>query len=120
MYHITHIKQVLMLTKNLWASQPRDVPLALRHWITETGSFIKHLQTYGIHNPIIQVLQEQYTFPTQDERKLLHLSFRKKVLIREVLIHSQDHQWMYARTVFPMSTLTGPNQPLAHLKNRSI
>jgi chorismate--pyruvate lyase len=92
----------------------------LKTWLLHPGSFVERLKNHGVKSPKIQVIQQQWQLPHADERQELALNFRTNVLIREVLIKSDDIVWMFARTVFPRATLSGKYRQLAHLKTKSL
>lgn len=93
---------------------------SLADWLRDPGSFMQRLKNYGIAAARIQVLKQGWGFPTLAERKILNIPDRHYALVREVLIDSVQGKWMFARTVFPASTLTGSEQQFARLKNRSL
>lgn len=96
------------------------LPANLRAWLLHPGSFMHRLRQQGAVNPRIQLLQQSWQLPEPDERQLLGLAFRTYAFVREVLIISAKEKWMYGRSVFPRRTLTGKQQQLARLKNRSL
>ncbi len=104
----------------LWKIQEAEIPGPFRVWVGFSGSFMQRLVQQGINNARIQVLQEGFACPETEERKLLGIEDRKHALVREVLIVSVGKQWMFARTVIPRTTLTGEQQQLAQLKDRSL
>jgi chorismate--pyruvate lyase len=95
-------------------------PSALIDWLLERGSFMARLRAHGVKEPRVEVLSQTWEFPTLDEKQILDIPPRVYALVREVLIVSDKKQWMFARTVFPVNTLTGQQQQLARLKNRSL
>ena len=102
------------------ASTIKELPNVLGDWILYPGSFMKRLQRYGAESPRIQLLRQAWQFPAPGEKAELGMTERAYALIREVLIQSEGKKWMYARTVFPRSTLTGKQLCLARLKTRSL
>jgi chorismate--pyruvate lyase len=97
-----------------------QIPENLKEWLLYAGSFIQRLKQHGIPSPKVQVINQSWQTPHADEREILNLAPRSYALVREVLIYSQEAQWMLARTVFPKKTLTGAERRLKHLKNRSL
>ncbi len=95
------------------------IPPKLRDWLAHPGSFMQRLQQHA-EGSRIQVLQQNWQLPEASERHLLSMPFRAYAFIREVLILNADKKWMFARTVFPRSTLTGQHKKLLRLKNRSL
>jgi chorismate--pyruvate lyase len=105
-----------------YQSFPRtDLPSAeLMEWLLDPGSFIQRLKQYHIAEPQVHVLLQEWESLPTDERALLAVPESESGLVREVLIDSEEGQWMFARTVFPAATLTGKERELAHLQNRSL
>jgi chorismate--pyruvate lyase len=95
-------------------------PAELVDWLLDPGSFIQRLKHYHIAKPRVHVLSQRWEMLPLDERKLLHVPERQYGLVREVLIDSSEGQWMFARTIFPATTLTGKDRMLARLKSRSL
>ncbi|OAI48794.1 hypothetical protein AYO45_04035 [Gammaproteobacteria bacterium SCGC AG-212-F23] len=89
------------------------VPEKLQTWLTYTGSFMERLKAHAIVDTKISVLNQGWEKANSDEINFLQTD--EKTLIREVLIGNQTNLWMYARSVFPESTLTEQEQSLAHL-----
>ncbi len=106
--------------QNYNRSQHAMLDPALKEWLLYSGSFMQRLQDSGIREPSVEVLGQKWQFATSDEKNLLNVSTRTYVLVRDVIIKSQEAVWMVARTVFPAQTLTGKERQLAHLKNRSL
>jgi chorismate lyase len=92
----------------------------LTTWLLCASSFMQRLKNHGIANARIQVLRENWCMPALDECLKLNIPSRRFALVREVLIDSDEGQWMYARTVIPQTTLTGKERRLRLLKNRSL
>lgn len=92
----------------------------LSGWLADSGSFMQRLERYGVHDAQIRVLKEGWRVPRIEECQRLGLEEGQTAWIREVLIHSEHKQWMFARTVIPKATLTGEELQLRHLKNRAL
>jgi chorismate--pyruvate lyase len=97
-----------------------QIPPALKPWIIYPGSFMGRLRDFNIMDAEITVVIQDWFIPEEDERKLLNLPEGASALIREVLIASPKHPWMYARTIFPRETLTENEEKLAHLDKRAL
>lgn len=93
---------------------------ALRDWLLHPGSFMQRLRDFGVEHTRIEVLQQDWQFPENDEQEKLNISSASDVFVREVLILNEDKMWMFARTVIPRATLTGKLHQLAQLKNRAL
>ena len=92
----------------------------LQRLLTDGGSLIKRLQAEGIKQPTINLLNQRWCYPAQDERMHLAISSRRYILEREVLIESEGTPLVFARTVFPAQTLTGKEKMLGKLGTRSL
>jgi chorismate--pyruvate lyase len=105
-----------------WQTCPKmiEIPQYLTHWLLYSGSFMQRLKQHDINETHVTVLKQGWQYPAHDEKAYLNILPRQYVLIREVLICSQEKKWMYARTILPQHTLTGKQQCLARLKNRSL
>lgn len=111
----------LDMNDNSWQScqSPQlDIPPGLRPWLLHAGSFMERLRAHGVDDLKVQVMQLDWQVPLPCEQECLAMD--TDALIREVLIASADKVWMFARTVFPRSTLEGEYAQLAHLENRSL
>ena len=58
--------------------------------------------------------------PSLSERRVLGMQPRQTAMIREVLLLLAGQPVVFARSVFPHSSLTGPLGHLRRLKNRSL
>jgi chorismate--pyruvate lyase len=101
-----------------WQRNTTLIPAYLTGWIWHPGSFMQKLQEQGAENSRILVLREDWQIPEAEEQQ--QLESEDDALIREVLIYNDNHKWMFARSVFPRSTLTGEQQCLANLQTRSL
>lgn len=98
---------------------PTDLSANLAEWLLHAGSFMERLRSKNIHDAMIHVLGECWGQPSALEVGCLQ-KVQSDALIREVLINSQQKQWMYARTVIPRETIAGELSVLGDLKNRSL
>lgn len=94
------------------AQHVSDIPVYLRPWLLDPGSTTKRFRALGRETFSVQVLKQGWETNFSDERSLLKISARAKTLVREVLIYCNGQAWMFARTIFPASSLTGPNKYL--------
>ena len=68
----------------------------------------------------MELLQQSIRLPTLDERNVLHIRSRQHAIIREVKLYCGDAAMVYARTVIPLSTVTGKQRLYANLGNRPL
>lgn len=103
-----------------WSIDYLILPSAWRGWLMHPGSFMQRLRQHGVYCSAISVIKQAWQPPSLTEKKYLKIQDRKWVLTREVLIHHQNQQWMFARTIFPRASLTGKERRLAQLKSQSL
>jgi chorismate--pyruvate lyase len=106
--------------KPQYTLQESAVSTPLQAWLLHSGSFMQRLAERGAVNPRVQVISQQWQYAEPWENKLLNINLPEEVLVREVLIVSDDKYWMYARSVFPRQMLTGAEAELAHLQTRPL
>lgn len=103
-----------------WSIDHLILPSAWRTWLMRPGSFMQRLRQQGVGHSVIRLVNQTWQLPALTEKKYLAVKSREYALIREVLIHHQNQQWMFARTVFPRASLTGKERRLAQLKSQSL
>lgn len=68
----------------------------------------------------VNVLSQTYSHPRLSEHQVLQMANRETALIREVHLMCDNHPIVYARTVIPVSTLTGAQKRLSRLGNKPL
>jgi chorismate--pyruvate lyase len=68
----------------------------------------------------VELLSQRIERPALDEIKALGLVYGDSALVREVHLHCGKKSVVYARTVIPLSTLTGPQRSYSNLGNRPL
>ena len=56
----------------------------------------------------------------RNEERLLNMPHRQRALLREVYLYCGAVRVVYARSIIPLSTLTGRQRQLAHLGERPL
>ena len=79
-----------------------------------------HCQSNNMGNFSVRLLRQGMSIPSNDEVQRLKLKSRRYALIREVLLYCGETPVIFARTVIPIKTLTGPQRQLSHLGNRPL
>jgi chorismate--pyruvate lyase len=64
--------------------------------------------------------QQRWEQPDLDERRLLRMPSRELAMVREVVLRLDDRAVVFARSVFPASSLDGPLLHLRRLANQSL
>ena len=96
------------------------LPMANREWLLDSSSLTQRLIKASNHRFSVQVLSQQWGNATLSEYNLLGSPPRLRCLIREVLLLGHQQPWVYARSVIPVSSLTGELRHLRHLDNRPL
>ena len=92
----------------------------LRRWLTDDGSLTARLMSSGRGEFSVQRLYQGWEVPLPSERTLLELPQRQLALVREVALKLGDETVVFARSVFPISSLTGGLAHLRRLQNKSL
>lgn len=106
--------------RQITSGSDQSVPKQWRDWLLDTGSLTQRLVHASDGKFAVQVLRQQLDTPRLSERRVLGLAARRVALIREVILLGDAVPWVYARSVIPLSTLTGRLRRLRHLDNRPL
>lgn len=98
----------------------RAIPEQWRDWLSDTGSLTQRLLDASDGKLSVQIIRQSLDAPRLSERLALGLAPRRLALIREVILLGDDVPWVYARSVLPMTTLTGSLRKLRRLDNRPL
>ncbi len=86
----------------------------------DRGSLTARLQHHSGHHFRVQILAQRWGRASTDEARILRLSPRARVLIREVILLGRDQPWVWARSILPAASLTGSLRRLVHLDDRPL
>jgi len=92
-------------------------PLAL---LTEQGSLTDLMQQLMLQPPVLNCLFQGRDTVAYDEARLLGIKPRILGHIREITMGTKSKDWLFARTVIPMSTLRGPAKRLAKMNGTPL
>ncbi|MCB1687368.1 MAG: chorismate lyase [Halioglobus sp.] len=92
----------------------------MRTWLTDDGSLTARLMTSGHGAFSVQRLYQGWDVPLPSERVLLELPARQLALVREVALRLGGETVVFARSVFPISSLAGSLAHLRRLQNKSL
>ena len=98
----------------------RAIPDQWRDWLSDTGSLTQRLLDASDGKLSVQIIRQCLDAPRLSERLALGLAPRRLALIREVILLGDGVPWVYARSVLPMTTLTGSLRKLRRLDNRPL
>ena len=92
----------------------------LQHWLQDRGSLTKRLQKKSSGDFSVAVLKQCWERPRLDEARALAIPPQQFALIREVILHGNGQQWVYARSVLPQRALNGRLRFLRNLGNKPL
>ena len=90
------------------------------HWLFDIGSLTAKIVETCSGQFSVRLISQKRMTPTPDEIRALGLRYRSHAIIRQVVLLCNDSPWVYARSVIPITTLTGPLRRLAHLGNKPL
>ena len=92
----------------------------LRTWLLDRGSLTARLVALSRGQFEVQVLCQKTGRPRPSEQRALGMGTRQWAWIREVILLGREKPWVYARSVIPLSTLTGRQRSLRRLDKRPL
>lgn len=96
------------------------IPPELLPWLLDSGSLTQRLIAACPGQFAVRLVGQQRTRPLREEAAALELAAGVQALVRQVQLHCDTRPWVLARTVIPLTTLTGPRRRLMRLGNRSL
>ncbi|WJW75721.1 chorismate lyase [Thiohalobacter sp. IOR34] len=107
-----------------WAPPQRRLRSALdarlRRWLLDPASLTRRLQQACPGRFRVRLEFQGWARPLLDEAQALGMAPRQLALIREVHLLCDERPWVFARTVIPRRTLSGPQRRLARLGERPL
>jgi chorismate--pyruvate lyase len=97
-----------------------EVPAEIAPWLFEQGSLTRRILLHCNNKFRVEVLSQKWQRPMLNEALRLDAHPEHYALIREVLLYCGDTPWVFARSVLPRKTLTGPRRFLGKLGNRPL
>ncbi len=95
-------------------------PKRLRPWLDEPGSLTRRLQALAGDAFNVMVLNEHWARAWPEERLQLRSEAMRWHWVREVLLRKDETALVYARSVIPGSSLTGPLRRLRQLGRQPL
>jgi chorismate--pyruvate lyase len=96
------------------------VPHTWRDWLSDAGSLTARLLEASNGDLKVRVLQQSLDVPKFSERQLLGISDRRRAMVREVILYGENKPWVYARSILPLTTLSGRLRKLRRLSNQPL
>jgi chorismate lyase len=112
------------VSSGYWAVHTRwrrsRVPVDLRDWLLDAGSLTDRLRNACAGHFSVRVIDEGWQRPRRDEARVLAMRPSTLGWVRQVQLLCDGVPWVFARTVIPVGTLTGPQRQLIHLGERPL
>jgi chorismate--pyruvate lyase len=96
------------------------LPSDTRIWLTDNGSLTGQLIASRRGEFGVQRLYQGWETPLPSERRLLDLPPRQLSLVREVVLLLDSDAVVFARSIFPVSSLVGSLAHLRRLQSKSL
>lgn len=93
----------------------RRPPSLLWRWLLDQGSLTAKLMALSSGHFRVEVVRQILGYPSLSEQACLGLRHRQLALVREVILYGSDTPWVFARSVLPLTSLTGG---LRHLRKQ--
>lgn len=105
-----------------WAGRCRygAWPATLGPWLLDQGSLTAKLMAASQGEFRVQVLRQGLARPALSERRRLGMGTGRWALVREVVLMGRGEPWVFARSVLPLSSLTGRLRQLRQLDSRPL
>ena len=96
------------------------LPQEIRYWLLDDGSLTSRLLATNRGDFRVQRLYQGWQLPRASERRLLGLPMRELALIREVILWGGGKSEVFARSVFPLSCLSGKLSHLRRIQSKPL
>ncbi len=104
---------------SLWPRAIRP-SLALQHWLTDPGSLTARLIAKSSGHFQVEIIRQRLGRARLSECQALGIRPQDLVLIREVILKGNNRPWVFARSLLPLSSLTGELRHLRKQRNRPL
>jgi len=95
-------------------------PRALQPWLLDQGSLTAKLVARSQGDFRVQVLHQVVARPLLSEQRLLGMTAGRQALVREVVLFGRGQPWVFARSLVPLTSLTGCLRQLRWLRERPL
>ena len=97
-----------------------QMPENLGPWLIDNGSLTRKLVALSKDQFEVQVLRQEVATPDAAEANALKMTQQTPVMIREVVLKGRGRPWVFARSILPMTTMTGRLAGLRTLSNQPL
>jgi len=98
----------------------REVPEPVLRWLLDPASLTRRILATCQGRFRVEVLFQGWARPQHNELRELGMRQGSTGFVREVHLLCDERPWVFARTVIPRTTLTGPRRCLTRLKSRPL
>jgi len=91
-----------------------------KNWLLDSGSLTQRLTQASGGEFRVEILRQAILPTYSSEAIVLGIPHRQQALVREVILLGRNTPWVFARSVIPLSTLTGRLRSLSKLDNRPL
>jgi chorismate--pyruvate lyase len=98
----------------------QDIPLGILSWLKFSGSSTKRMSSNSNIPLIIKVLNEEWSEPRSSEAKHLNIQEKARVWVREIEMYKSEIPQLYARCIFPETSLNEDTKPILNLGNNPM
>lgn len=107
--------------QSLTAIAPQNRPsLPLQSWLLNETSLTARLIALSEGQFDVQIVRQFRGIPTREEQQALALRRPGLALIREVVLRGHQQPWVFARSVLPLTSLTGRLRRLRKQGNQPL
>ena len=99
---------------------PAQMPENLVPWLIDNGSLTRKLVALSKDQFEVEVLRQEVATPDAAEANALKITQQTPVMIREVVLKGRGRPWVFARSILPMTTMTGRLAGLRTLSNQPL
>lgn len=93
---------------------------AMQDWLSDSSSLTARLIAKSQGQFKVQVVRQIIGVPRLNERQVLGMRRPTLALIREVILQGKGEPWVFARSLLPLSSLTGSLRHLRKQGNRPL
>lgn len=97
-----------------------SIPINWVTWLSDRGSLTDRLIDASENKFRVDVIDQCEGVPLQNEALALGISADTPVLIRRVVLQGKLLNWVFARSILPMSTLTGDQARLKAIDDQPL
>lgn len=103
-----------------WQNEPLSLPMNtyVKDWLYDEGSLTARLKAHS-QDFRVEVLGQQITYCSEQEA-CVYVKAGERVLAREVILYCDNVPQVFARSLLPLTSLTGEQKALAELGEQPL